>query len=111
MKLFIEDNPNTKRAKAIYTLDDGKTKTITFGMKNSKGTFYDGATDEKKMLYLNRHKAREDWTSSGKFSAGFLSRWVLWSGNTKQDIIETLSKILKIDKKNIKIKLTKISVR
>lgn len=31
------------------------------------------------LLYLARHKSREDWTMRGIQSAGFWSRWLLWS--------------------------------
>ena len=29
--------------------------------------------------YLTRHRARENWTRSGAKTAGFWSRWLLWS--------------------------------
>ena len=32
---------------------------------------------ERKMRYLNRHKKNEDWTKSGKDTAGFWSKWLL----------------------------------
>lgn len=86
--LTISDNDGLKRLKAVYKFKDGKTKTITFGMKLSAGTFADGATDQKKDAYIARHKVREDWTD--KFSAGFLSRFVLWSERTNEKIKKIL---------------------
>lgn len=29
--------------------------------------------------YLVRHRRRENWTPSGRYTAGFWSRWLLWS--------------------------------
>ena len=40
---------------------------------------------KKKSAYLERHgadKAGEDWTKSGRKTAGFYSRWVLWNKST-----------------------------
>jgi Family of unknown function (DUF5754) len=36
--------------------------------------------DHMRMLrYLTRHAKRESWGPSGKYTAGFWSRWLLWS--------------------------------
>jgi hypothetical protein len=36
--------------------------------------------DHARMLrYLVRHRARENWTSAGRYTPGFWSRWFLWS--------------------------------
>lgn len=34
---------------------------------------------KRKTLYLTRHRANEDWGYSGRFTAGFWSRWILWN--------------------------------
>jgi hypothetical protein len=86
--LSITNNDGVKRLKAVYKFKDGRTKTITFGQKNSKGTFADGSSEQKKDAYIARHKVRENW--SDIFSAGFLSRWVLWSEKSNQDIKRVL---------------------
>jgi hypothetical protein len=53
-------------------------KTIQFGAKGY--TDYTlGAGDEKKRLYITRHKSRENWTKSGIHTSGFWSRWLLWN--------------------------------
>ena len=53
MKIKITDNAGTKRLKAEF-IEDGKVKkTTNFGMKGSKGTFADGATEET--LELSTH--------------------------------------------------------
>ena len=34
---------------------------------------------ERMERYLTRHRSRENWTRSGAHTAGFWSRWLLWS--------------------------------
>jgi hypothetical protein len=34
---------------------------------------------ERMQRYLTRHRRRENWTRSGAKTAGFWSRWLLWS--------------------------------
>jgi hypothetical protein len=34
---------------------------------------------ERMERYLTRHRRRENWTRSGAKTAGFWSRWILWS--------------------------------
>jgi len=56
-------------------------KTIQFGAKGY--TDYTlGAGDEKKRLYIARHKSRENWTKSGIHTSGFWSKWLLWNKPT-----------------------------
>jgi hypothetical protein len=82
VKLEIIDNMDplsNKRALAKFTMNDGSIKIIKFGLKNSKGTYYDGVPNKKRMAYLARHsKMGENWGLSGIMSPGWLSRWVLW---------------------------------
>lgn len=88
-RVDIDDaKTKAKRLRAVLTYKDGKKKTINFGQRNSKGTYFDGATDQKKDAYLKRHVVREDW--SDPTTAGFLSRWVLWSEREKASIIKLL---------------------
>ena len=35
--------------------------------------------EKRKVSYLARHKATEDWTLSGVDTAGFWARWLLWN--------------------------------
>ena len=110
-KIVISDNAGKKRAKAEFFNKEGKKiKTTAFGMEGSKGTFYDGATEEKKKNYIGRHEKREDWTKSGLMTAGFLSRWVLWSERTNAKIKKLISDISGIPVRNIKINLSRIRV-
>ncbi len=111
MELVISDNDGQKRLKAIYSENGKKIKTVTFGMKGSKGTFADGATEEKKKNYLKRHsKMGEDWKKSGMKTSGFMSRWVLWSDKTNAKIKANLSRVTGIPPKSITVKFSRIAV-
>lgn len=69
----------TKKLKAVFRLDSGRTRTIHFGAKG-----YDDFTIHKdknrKDNYLRRHAAREDFNNP--LTAGALSRWILWNKPT-----------------------------
>lgn len=105
--ITITDNSGEKRLKAIIKYTDGKTKTVTFGMKGSKGAYPDGATDAKRDAYIARHRVREDWTDEQ--SAGFMSRWVLWEARTNAQIGKVLKD--KTGAKQVTVKFTRIPVK
>lgn len=109
----IYDNPNggsdKKRAIAELTKEDGKKKYVKFGLYQSGGTFFDGATEDKKKNYNNRHRKQEVWTKNGAGSAGFYSRWVLWEYRTLKQIREKIKDVTGIDKVTVKIKKIKVS--
>lgn len=109
VSLKITDNNTgknkTKRAIAEFKLSDGKTKKIYFGMENSRGTFFDGAPELKKLNYIKRHsKMNEDWTQSGIMTPGWLSRFVLWEKPGNKQTLEFLK-----TKTNIPIISVKLS--
>ena len=53
-------------------------KSIDFGASGYSD--YPTHQDYYRMLnYINRHQAREDWSSSGINTAGFWARWILWN--------------------------------
>lgn len=69
-----------------------KEKIVSFGAKG-----YDDYTttspkerEEKKKLYLARHKAREDWNDP--VTPGALSRWILWNKKTLKASITDFKK-------------------
>ena len=63
--------------KYVAQFPDGKT--VRFGRKGYSD--YTIHKDHARMLrYLTRHGGgRETWGSNGKYTAGFWSRWLLWS--------------------------------
>ena len=77
-------NDGIHKYKAIF-MDDDTNKTVKFGaagmgdyIQYSKKGHDIG--DKHKELYLARHAARENWNDP--FSAGSLSRWILWNERT-----------------------------
>jgi hypothetical protein len=67
---------STKRLVAVF--DDGTR--VRFGQPGAT-TYVDRATEQQKTAYLARHGSplsRENWGPSGRQTAGYLSRWVLW---------------------------------
>jgi len=64
-------------------------KTIYFGASGySDYTIH--KDDNRKELYINRHKKRENWDDP--LTAGFYSRWVLWNKPTIEDSLADLVK-------------------
>jgi len=75
-------------------------KTIHFGAK--KFSDYTIHKDlERKERYINRHMKREDWTKSGIKTAGWWSRWLLWSE-------PSLGKAIKETEKKFNIVIKKV---
>ena len=89
-------NPN-KKYMVTLVQPDKKNKTIHFGASGYSD--YTKHKDPDRMKkYDSRHKPRENWSKSGIKTAGFWSKWILWSkSNLKQAIDYTSNKF------NIKI--------
>ena len=69
-----------KKLMAIFSLDNGRTKTTHFGSAGMDD--YTKTKDaEQKARYLKRHRQRENWNAP--MTAGSLSRWVLWNLPTR----------------------------
>ena len=87
-EIIIKDNPNAetdkKRLEAQFTMKNGKVIKKKFGQFNSLGTYADGATNDKRSAYVARHRPREKWDNI--FTAGSLSRYVLWQFRTNREI-------------------------
>ena len=78
-------NRSTNAAKkfmvTITNDQTGRTKTVHFG--SSGMSDYTIHKDKARMArYIARHAARETWTKAGLATAGFWSRWLLWSKPT-----------------------------
>ena len=64
---------------AVFTYNDGRTKTTHFGAKGmSDYTIH--KDPERKKRYITRHRKRENWDDYT--SAGSLSRYILWGEPT-----------------------------
>jgi hypothetical protein len=49
---------------------------------------------ERMERYLTRHRRRENWTRSGAKTAGFWSRWLLWSSPSLTGAAAKTAKVL-----------------
>lgn len=90
MKL-IEIKPSTnpdKKYMAVFDVD-GHTKTTHFGA-SGYSDYTQHHNYARKMLYLIRHKANENWKDPT--SAGALSRWILWNKPTMSASIQDFKK-------------------
>jgi Family of unknown function (DUF5754) len=69
------DRPE-KKLKAVFELDNGRTKTTHFGA-SGMSDFTKNHDEERKQRYIKRHTANENWSDAT--SAGALSRFILWN--------------------------------
>lgn len=91
--MYILEKSTRKNKKYMITTPYGK---IHFG--DSRYQDYTmHRNDERKQNYIQRHKAREDWTDIT--TAGFWSYWLLWNRPTLSESIKDIEKTF-----NIKIK-------
>tara|TARA_R110000796_G_scaffold162719_1_gene279683 strand:- start:1786 stop:2088 length:303 start_codon:yes stop_codon:yes gene_type:complete len=68
-----------KKLMAVFSLDNGRTRTSHFGQKNAPD--YTKTRDKaQRSRYLARHKARENWNDP--VTSGSLSRHILWGDST-----------------------------
>ncbi len=62
---------------------------VHFGQRGAPDFTTTGDT-ERRSRYIARHRKRENWGKSGKKTAGFWARWLLWNKKTisasKKDI-------------------------
>ena len=90
----LQKFPDSKKKFKII-LPNGKS--VKFGARGySDYTIH--KDPERMKRYLARHKTREDWTRGGLDTAGFWSRWILWSKPSLSGAIKYTS-----DKFGIKI--------
>jgi hypothetical protein len=67
-----------KRFQATYA----NGKVVHFAQAGGQ-TYVDHGDKAKREAYLARHKKRENWNDP--FSAGALSRWLLWGDSTNME--------------------------
>ena len=79
IKLDKSDQDKKKFVANFFDKDKKKIKTTHFG-SSGMSDYTINKDDARKELYLNRHKARENWNDFT--SAGALSRWILWNEKT-----------------------------
>ena len=82
--MHIQVSPSGKRDMKFKAVVDG-TKTIHFGAKGASDFTLHGS-EERKQMYINRHRKREDW--SDPKTAGFYAKNILWNKPTVQGSIK-----------------------
>ena len=81
----VQFHPSTRTSKkimAVFTLDNGRKRTVHFGHAGASD-FTQHRDPVRKQRYLARHAPRED----NPMTAGALSRWVLWNKETLDNSI------------------------
>ena len=77
LQILKSDNPG-KKWKAVFTKDDGKTKTVHFGSSMHQD-FTQHKNLERRRLYRQRH---EKDLKGDPMRAGYLSYYILWGDST-----------------------------
>lgn len=82
VKLVVSTSNNKyKKLKAVFTYDDGKTKTTHFGAKGMDDYTLTKDKEQRKQ-YRRRHK--KDLKTKDYTRAGFLSYYILWGDSTSR---------------------------
>ena len=74
MPTFLEIKMSPRKDKKLLFKMDNPKQTFHFGSKASQ-TYVEGASEEKRLNYIKRHKPRENWD---EINPGSLSRYLLW---------------------------------
>lgn len=97
MKIILIKSPRyTKKFRVIFE----NNKHVDFGAYGySDYTIHQNK--DRMHRYLKRHKKREIWTKNGIYSAGFWSRWLLWSKPSIENAISLIEKKFNVNIKRI----------
>jgi hypothetical protein len=83
-----------KKFKAVFTYDDGKTKTTHFGAKGMED-YTTHKDKERRARYRKRHK--KDLKTKDYTRAGYLSYYILWGDETNiTDAVKSYKKRFKV---------------
>jgi len=96
MDLLSIKRDTDRKHKLVATFknkETGRTKSTHFGAAGYTD-FTKSKDEERKKLYLNRHKKNENW--SDPTSAGALSRYILWNKPTIKASIADYKKHFKL---------------
>lgn len=81
----------------VKLLKNNKQKTIHFGSEGMSD-FTIHKDEDRKQRYINRHQKNENWNNP--FTAGALSRWILWNKPTIQASLRDYLKRFNIKNKS-----------
>ena len=95
MKLLsvVKSQRPGKKYDAVFESDTGRTKRVSFGAAGMDDYTKTG-DEERKRLYLIRHKTNENWDKPD--TPGALSRWLLWNKPTLEESIKDFRRRFKI---------------
>ena len=95
VKLVVsKSNRKGKKFKAVFTYDDGKTKTTHFGAKGMED-YTTHKEKERRARYRKRHK--KDLKTKDYTRAGYLSYYILWGDETNiTDAVKSYKKRFKL---------------
>ena len=96
IKLVKLPKTDKKKYKAIFkNKKTSREKSIKFGSQGASD-YTINKDPERKKLYIARHsKMNENWTNSGIMTAGWWSRWLLWSEPNFNDALSLVKEKLK----------------
>mgnify|MGYP003146797662 FL=1 len=91
VKLVVsKSDKKDKKYKAVFTYEDGKTKTTHFGAKGMED-YTTHKDKERRSRYRARHK--KDLKTNDYTRAGYLSYYILWGDKTNlKDAIKSYKK-------------------
>jgi len=84
MKVKISDSDRSgKKLKAVFTRENGRTKTVHFGQAGAPDYTLTGDKSRRK-AYRDRH--RKDLNTGDSMRAGYLSYYVLWGESKSRQV-------------------------
>ena len=96
--MFIKLIKSPNKRKKYRVIFENKSK-VDFGAAGYSD--YTIHKDPARMQrYLSRHRAREDWSKKGIKTAGFWSRWLLWSESSIPKAKQLITKKFQIKIRN-----------
>ena len=85
----VRDTDGRHKFKAVFP----EGRTVHFGAKGySDYTMHKDLARMKR--YVIRHRRRENWGRSGRYTPGFWSRWLLWSRPTMNGALARTQRVL-----------------
>jgi hypothetical protein len=88
--VIIRKSPKPQKKWRATFVEPGRHKSVDFGLKGYSD--YTKHKNRHRMFsYVRRHSGmHENWGWPGRYSAGFWSRWLLWSRPTLQGALRVV---------------------
>ena len=75
--MMIRISESTRPGKKWMAKVEGERKTVHFGQRGASD-YTINHDDARRASYIARHGSKEDWTTNGIMTPGWLSRYLLW---------------------------------